>query len=107
MIKEYIIILLFKESETVAGFFVEHSAIIFALYFLAEYSNMIFLSYIFSILFTTSIILLPFHLFYFIWIRASLPRLRYDHLIKLCWYNILPIMLGFLIFYLSILIALI
>ena len=93
-----------SESETVAGFFVEHSAIIFALYFLAEYSNMIFLSYIFSILFTTSIYLLFFHLFYFIWVRASLPRLRYDHLIKLCWYNILPIMIGYLIFYLSLLI---
>ena len=93
-----------SESECVAGFFTEHSAIIFALYFLAEYSNMIFLSYIFSILFTASIFLLPFHLFYFVWIRASLPRLRYDHLIKLCWYNLLPMMIGFLIFYLSLLI---
>jgi NADH:ubiquinone oxidoreductase subunit H len=55
-----------SESETVAGFFVEHSAIIFALYFLAEYSNMIFLSYLFSILFTSSLILFPIHLFYFI-----------------------------------------
>ena len=92
-----------SESELVAGFFTEHSAIIFALYFLAEYSNMIFLSYLFSILFTTSLYLLPFHLFYFIWVRASLPRIRYDHLIKLSWYNILPIIFSYLILYLSIL----
>lgn len=94
------------ESETVAGFFVEHSAIIFALYFLAEYSNMIFLSYLFSLLFTSSLILFPFHLFYFIWIRASLPRLRYDQLIILCWYNILPIILAYLILTISIIFCL-
>jgi NADH:ubiquinone oxidoreductase subunit H len=92
------------ESELVSGVFTEHSGIVFALYFLAEYSNMLFLSYLISILFTTHIYLLPFHLFFFIWIRASLPRLRYDHLIKLCWYNILPIMMSYIIFYLSILI---
>lgn len=91
-----------SESETVSGFFVEHSAIIFALYFLAEYSNMIFLSYIFSFLFTTNFILFPLHLFYYIHIRASLPRLRYDHLIILGWYNILPIIISYLILYLSI-----
>jgi NADH:ubiquinone oxidoreductase subunit H len=55
-----------SESETVSGFFVEHSALIFALYFLAEYSNMIFLSYLFSLLYTCSLILFPIHLFYFI-----------------------------------------
>jgi NADH-quinone oxidoreductase subunit H len=56
-----------SESETVSGFFVEHSAIIFALYFLAEYSNMIFLSYLFSLFFTCSLFpLFPIHLFYFI-----------------------------------------
>lgn len=92
-----------SESETVSGFFVEHSAIIFALYFLAEYSNMAFLSYLFSILFSSSLILFPIHVFFFIWIRATLPRLRYDHLIILCWYNLLPIVLSYLIFTLSIL----
>lgn len=94
-----------SESETVSGFFVEHSAIIFALYFLAEYSNMIFLSYIFSLLFTTSLLLFPLHLFYFIWIRATLPRLRYDHLILLCWYNLLPITLSYLILIISIIVV--
>lgn len=95
-----------SESETVAGFFVEYSALLFALYFLAEYSNMIFLSLLFSILFTSSYFLLPFHLFYFIWVRASLPRLRYDHLILLSWYSILPILIGFLLLNYSILLSL-
>ena len=90
-----------SESETVSGFFVEHSGIIFALYFLAEYSNMTFLSYLFSILFTSSLFLFPIHIFFFIWIRATLPRFRYDHLIILCWYNLLPIVLSYLIFTLS------
>lgn len=106
----YIIIVLnilsiYKESETVAGFFVEYTSIIFALYFLAEYSNMIFLSYLFSILFTSSLLLFPIHLFYYIWIRATLPRLRYDHLIVLSWYILLPIALSYLIFSYSIIIA--
>jgi NADH-ubiquinone oxidoreductase chain 1 len=92
-----------SESETVSGFFTEYSSLIFALYFLAEYGNMLFLSYIFSYFFTSTIYLLPLHLFYFIWIRATLPRLRYDHLIKLCWYNLLPILMGFFIFYYSLL----
>jgi NADH-ubiquinone oxidoreductase chain 1 len=93
------------ESETVAGFMSEYSALIFAFYFLAEYSNMLFLSFLFSILFTSSYYLLPIHLFYFIWIRATLPRLRYDHLIKLCWYNLLPIVIAFLILQFSIITA--
>lgn len=95
-----------SESETVSGFFVEHSAIIFALYFLAEYSNMAFLSLIFSYLFTSSYILFPLHIFYFIWIRATLPRLRYDHLIQLCWYNLLPIIFSLFLLYFSIILSL-
>lgn len=94
-----------SESETVGGFLTEHSAIIFALYFLAEYGNMLFLSYFFSIIFG-HFFLLPFHLFFYIWIRASLPRLRYDHLIKLCWYNILPIIISYLILSYSIIVSL-
>jgi NADH:ubiquinone oxidoreductase subunit H len=96
-----------SESELVGGFMTEHSGIVFALYFLAEYSNMLFLSYIVSILFIKSILLLPFHLFFFVWVRASLPRLRYDQLIKLCWYNLLPIMMAYIIIYLSIVVIII
>jgi NADH-ubiquinone oxidoreductase chain 1 len=67
---------------------------------------MIFLSYLFSLFFTCSLFpLFPIHLFYFIWIRATLPRLRYDHLIILCWYNLLPLTLSFLIFTFSLLIT--
>ena len=93
-----------SESETVGGFLTEHSAIIFALYFLAEYGNMLFLSYFFSILFG-HFFLLPFHLFFYVWIRATLPRLRYDHLIQLCWYNILPIIIAYLILVYSIIVS--
>jgi len=93
-----------SESETVGGFLTEHSGIIFALYFLAEYSNMLFLSYLFSILFGSPL-LFPVHLFFYVWIRATLPRLRYDHLILLCWYNLLPILLGYIIFVYSILVS--
>lgn len=86
-----------SESESVGGFLTEHSGIVFAFYFLAEYANMLLLSYLFSLLFTTSYYLLPFHLFFFIWVRASLPRIRFDHLLKLCWYDLIPITIAFLI----------
>lgn len=93
-----------SESETVAGFFIEYSSIIFACYYLAEYSNMIFLSYLFSFFFSFgSLFLFPFHLFFYLLIRATLPRLRYDFLIYLCWYSLLPISLSFLILFLSLL----
>lgn len=93
-----------SESETVGGFLTEHSALIFALYFLAEYGNMLFLSYLFALLFG-SFWLLPFHLFFYVWIRATLPRLRYDHLIALCWYHLLPLLFAYLIYLLSLVVA--
>jgi NADH:ubiquinone oxidoreductase subunit H len=65
---------------------------------------MLFLSYFFSILFG-HFFLLPFHLFFYVWIRATLPRLRYDHLIQLCWYNILPIIIAYLILVYSIIVS--
>jgi NADH:ubiquinone oxidoreductase subunit H len=86
-----------SESESVGGFLTEHSGIIFALYFLAEYGNMLILSYLFSLLFTTSYYLLPLHIFFFIWVRATLPRIRFDHLLKVCWYDLIPLVLSILI----------
>lgn len=81
------------EAEIVAGYNVEYSGIAFALFFLAEYSNMLLFSALLSILFLgggapfvgyTGIIFFIFKLLIiaasFIVIRAGLPRLRYDQL---------------------------
>jgi NADH-quinone oxidoreductase subunit H len=99
------------ESELVAGFHVEYSGITFALFFLAEYSNMILASVLTSILFFGGW-LSPFtnHLSWvpnicwifvktfifmtlFIWIRATLPRLRYDQVMSFCWKCLTPLAL--------------
>lgn len=85
------------ESELVAGFMTEYSGIAFAFWFLGEYSNMIFMSSLFNLLFFGSSLPL-FFLFIFIWVRASLPRLRFDQLLLLGWIHILPFLIGFLLF---------
>src|SRR5581483_3840238 len=97
------------ESEIVAGFFVEYSAMSFALFFLGEYANMFLMSAMTSILFLGGW-LAPFNmapftwipgpfwlilkicalLFVFIWVRASFPRYRYDQLMRLGWKVFLP-----------------
>lgn len=88
------------EAELVAGYNTEYSSIIFAMFFLAEYSNMILMSAVFSILFLggwlapaiiTSLISQPIILsakitilcFFFILVRATFPRYRYDQLMTL------------------------
>jgi NADH-ubiquinone oxidoreductase chain 1 len=113
------------ESELVAGFFTEHSSVPFVFFFLAEYSSIVLFSCITAILFfggynfpeiifNNSIINLQaiilglktcIFCFMFVWFRATLPRLRYDQLIDLCWVNILPIAVAFIIFVPSILVA--
>lgn len=113
------------ESELVAGFFTEHSSVPFVFFFLAEYSSIVLFSCITSILFlggynlpeiilnnsvinVQSIILglkTCIFCFFFVWFRATLPRLRYDQLIELCWINILPIAVAFIILIPSLLIA--
>nr|YP_009926572.1 NADH dehydrogenase subunit 1 [Wolfiporia cocos]QNH92636.1 NADH dehydrogenase subunit 1 [Wolfiporia cocos] len=113
------------ESELVAGFFTEHSSIIFVFFFLSEYSSIILFSCITSILFLggynapelfvndTFINLQSIVLgvktclicFLFVWVRATLPRLRYDQLISLCWLNLLPVAVAFIIFVPCILVA--
>jgi NADH-quinone oxidoreductase subunit H len=99
------------ESELVSGYNVEYSSIGFTFFFLAEYSNIILMSSIIVILFlggwlpflslfelTGSFyfsIKLLFIMFFFIWIRATLPRYRYDQLMFLGWKVILPLSLAF------------
>jgi NADH-quinone oxidoreductase subunit H len=104
------------ESEIVAGFFVEYSAMSFALFFLGEYANMILISGMTTTLFLggwlSPIPFAPFTLipgvfwflikvllclFTFVWVRATLPRLRYDQLMALGWKVFLPISLVYLV----------
>jgi NADH-ubiquinone oxidoreductase chain 1 len=113
------------ESELVAGFFTEHSSAPFIFFFLAEYTSIVLFSCITSILFLggfhmpellindslinlQSIILglkTCLFCFMFVWFRATLPRMRYDALIELCWLNLLPVCVAFIILVPSILIA--
>ncbi len=105
------------ESELVAGFFTEYSGMRFAFFFLAEYANMILVSCVATVLFfggwdaplpilqapgdlawVTGIMWFSLKvasfLFLFFWIRATLPRLRYDQLMRFGWKVLLPIALG-------------
>jgi hypothetical protein len=113
------------ESELVGGFFTEHGATIFVFFFLAEYSSIVLFSCISSILFLggynmpefftndtffnlQSILLglkTCFFCFLFVLFRATLPRLRYDQLIYLCWLNLLPIAVALIILIPSILVS--
>lgn len=104
------------ESEIVAGFFVEYSAMTFALFFLGEYTNMILMSAMTSILFLGGWLppfdIAPFNwipgplwfiakimavLFVFLWVRATFPRFRYDQLMRLGWKIFLPFSLVYLV----------
>lgn len=99
------------EAELVAGYNIEYSGMGFALFFLAEYSNMLLMSSLIIILFLGGYdgIFFPsyiwygfkmaFLVFFFVWVRGTLPRYRYDQLMKLGWKVFLPLSLGFLIFY--------
>lgn len=90
------------ESELVAGYFTEYSSMKFALFYLAEYVNLITISSIVTTLFLGGwsgpvlpplvwFILKMFGvIFFLIWIRATLPRFRYDHLMKFGWKVLLP-----------------
>ena len=116
------------ESELVSGFNVEYSAMSFALFSLAEYSHIIFMSLLFVLLFLGGWLPFPLPLlsefndfiiinpslvlafktslliFWFIWVRGSFPRMRYDQLMALLWKSYLPLSLGFVVFVSSILI---
>nr|UAJ48130.1 NADH dehydrogenase subunit 1 [Cybister japonicus] len=96
------------ESELVSGFNVEYSSGGFALIFLSEYSSILFMSMLFSVIFLGSnLISFTFYLklvflsFMFIWVRGTLPRFRYDKLMYLAWKSFLPVALNFLLMYLG------
>ena len=100
------------ESEIVAGFHVEYSGMTFALFFLAEYMNMILISTLCAIMFMggwlSPVPFLPasflwlvlkvlFVLFLFLWFRATFPRYRYDQIMRLGWKVLIPITLVWLV----------
>nr|YP_009441642.1 NADH dehydrogenase subunit 1 [Incoltorrida madagassica]AOY39148.1 NADH dehydrogenase subunit 1 [Incoltorrida madagassica] len=96
------------ESELVSGFNIEYSGGGFALIFLAEYANILFMSMLFVVMFLGSdMFSLMFYLklvfisFMFIWVRGTLPRYRYDKLMNLCWKSFLPVSLNFLFFFIG------
>lgn len=96
------------ESELVAGFHVEYSGMAFAIFFLAEYANMILISALVSIMFLGGWLSplpgLPdgfiwlaakvsFILLLFLWFRATFPRYRYDQIMRLGWKVFIPVTL--------------
>ncbi len=112
------------ETELVAGYFVEYSAMAFALFYLGEYANMILMSAMTSVLFLGGW-LAPFGvppftwipgwiwffakialvLFGFLWVRATFPRFRYDQLMRLGWKVFLPFSLFWLVLTAGVLVA--
>lgn len=97
------------ESELVSGFNVEYRRGGFALIFLAEYSSILFISMLFRVIFLGRDIyriLFFFKLtiisFFFIWVRGTLPRFRYDKLMYLAWKSFLPMSLNYLFFFIGV-----
>jgi len=100
------------ESEIVAGFHVEYSGMTFAVFFLAEYANMILIAGLASVLFLGGwqaplpigileavpglvwfVLKTCFMLFFFLWFRATFPRYRYDQIMRLGWKVFIPVTL--------------
>ena len=92
------------EQELVAGYHTEYSSMRFAMYFMAEYINMITVSAVAATVFLGGwngwnvagglpwfLLKVAAYLYFFIWLRATLPRLRYDRLMKFGWYVLLPL----------------
>nr|AQD17648.1 NADH dehydrogenase subunit 1 [Callosobruchus chinensis] len=97
------------ESELVSGFNIEYSSGSFAMIFLAEYSSILFMSMICCLLFLGSnlyslvfFMKLVFMSFFWIWVRGTLPRFRYDKLMYLAWKTYLPVSLNYLFFFYNI-----
>ena len=109
------------ESEIVAGFHVEYSGMAFAIFFLAEYANMILVSALAALIFfggylspfegipvlSTLFAWVPgviwflmkmtFFIFLYFWMRATLPRYRYDQIMQLGWKTLIPVTLIWLL----------
>ena len=109
------------ESEIVAGFHVEYSGMLFAVFFLAEYANMILVSALASIMFLGGwlspvqgipilepllswvpgvvwlLAKMSIFLLLYLWFRATFPRYRYDQIMRLCWKIFLPISLVWIV----------
>ncbi len=91
------------ENELVAGYHTEYSSVKFSMFFVAEYANMVTISALATILFLGGwsgpwlppivwfLIKIAFFLFLYIWLRATLPRLRYDQLMRFGWLILLPV----------------
>ena len=92
------------EQELVAGYHTEYSSMRFAMYFMAEYINMITVSAVAATVFLGGwngwniagglpwfLLKVAAYMYFFIWLRATLPRLRYDRLMKFGWYVLLPL----------------
>jgi NADH-quinone oxidoreductase subunit H len=109
------------ESEIVAGFHVEYSGMAFAVFFLAEYANMILISFLAALMFLGGW-LSPFEgiplldplfawvpglvwllakaclfLFFYLWFRATFPRYRYDQIMRLGWKVFIPLTIFWLV----------
>nr|AML26476.1 NADH dehydrogenase subunit 1 [Staphylinidae sp. BMNH 1274657] len=96
------------ESELVSGFNVEYSSGGFALIFLAEYASILFMSMLCIMLFLGGnfnsfffYLKLSFMAFFWIWVRGTLPRFRYDKLMYLAWKSFLSVSLNYLFMYMG------
>lgn len=109
------------ESEIVAGFHVEYSGVMFALFFLAEYSNMVLVSAIATVIFLGGwlspfqgvpvlesiftwvpgvawfFLKLSLFIFTYFWMRATFPRYRYDQIMRFCWKILIPVTLVWIV----------
>jgi NADH-quinone oxidoreductase subunit H len=109
------------EAEPVSGYNVEYASMGFAFFFIAEYTNIIFMSFLTTFLFLGAwlpLFNISFFLyippilwlackvlviiFAFIWVRASFPRYRYDQLMSLTWRTFLPLSVSLVVFVLGI-----
>jgi NADH-quinone oxidoreductase subunit H len=102
------------EAEIVAGYNVEYSGILFAMFFLAEYSNMLLFGALSTIYFLGGwyspitgffefdefwfSLKLVFVSFFYVWVRATFPRFRYDQLLLMGWKYFLPITFSYFLF---------